>query len=105
MELNFLGLSFPSLSLLESIGFFKDEFDDYPILFVDKIDKKELKDIIERNSTFFDFITLGVKQKDDKLTLNEFHSYLLKGFQPQPRIFCGNRVENVILLEHPHFFE
>ena len=121
VELNFLGLFFSSLSLLESIGFFKDEFNDYPILFVDRIDKKELRDIIVKNPSFFDFITLGVKQKvekkddkkdgkkddqkDDKLTLNEFHSYLLKGFQPQPRIYCGNRVENVILLEHQHFLE
>jgi len=121
VELNFLGLYFFSLSLLESIGFFNDEFNDYPILFIDKVDKKELRDIIVKNPIFFDFITLGAKQKDDKkddkkvdkkdnkiddkLTLNEFHSYLLKGFQPQPRIYCGNRVENVILLEHLHFFE
>ena len=105
VERKFLGLDYNirSLSLNDAIGFFKDNFENFPILYADKIPKNDLRQIIEKNKDFFYFISED-KNKINAISLDDLYNYLLKGFSVAPRISCGySRRENIIYLEHPFF--
>ena len=100
VEKNFLGLdsNISSLSLNEAIRFFKDKFENFPILYSDKIPEKDLKEIIEKRGDFFDFISED-KKKMDSISFDDLYRYLLKGFSTPPRITCGyTRRENIIYM-------
>ena len=104
---NFLGLdnNISSLSLNEAFGFFKDEFKDFPILYIDKIPENDLKEIIKKRGEFFDFISED-KKKMDAISFDDLYSYLLKGISAPPRIACGyTRRENIIYIGHPFFLD
>ena len=94
-----------SLSLNEAIGFFKEKFENFPILYIDEIPENELREIIEKRGDFFDFISED-KEKMNAISFNDLNIYLLKGFSPLPRTYCGyTRRENIIYIEHPFFLD
>ena len=106
VETNFLGLevSISSLSLCDSMGYFRTKFEKYPILYDDQVPKEDLDIIIEKNPEFFDFICEKNNQIE-KISSNELYAYLLKGYQKPSRVKCGSRKENSIYLEHPYFLD
>ena len=98
----FLGLSNNrTLSLNESLGFFKSDFDKYPILYKGHISDNDLILIIKNNEELFDFIS--EENSLDKLTIEELGYYLNKGYKEKPRIICGNNSENAIFIEEPYY--
>jgi len=103
VEKELLGLSiFRSISLNQSLGLLKKDFNDAPILFKNQIPKKELEEIIISNSDFLEFNSEN--NKSDLITADDLFYYLLEGFSPQIRSSCGNRKENVIYIDNLNLF-
>ena len=98
VQKKFLGLKNNSISLNESIGFFKSEFKAYPILYKDEIPENELIEIINNNKEYFDFISENMEE--DKISIKELQEYLMKGFKVFTRFSCGSRRENAIYINN-----
>lgn len=98
VEQKLLGLTFRSISLNESLGFFKQDFEVSPIVFKNKISKDILQNIINNNKEFLELISAN--NESGKITVEDLYYYLLEGFTPQTRITCGNRRETAIYIEN-----
>ena len=99
MERNLLGLeTYYSLSLNQSFGFLKEDFENAPILFNNQIPKKVLEKLVNENIDFLELIPED--KKSDVITADDLYYYFLEGFAFQIRIHCGERRENAIYIDN-----
>ena len=97
VEQKLLGLTYRSISLRESLGFLKQDFEVSPIVFKNKIPKETLQNIINNNNELLDLIS--VNNEFGKITVEDLYYYLLEGFS-QVRVNCGSRRETAIYIEN-----
>ncbi len=99
VERNLLGLeTYYSLSLNQSFGFLKEDFENAPILFNNQIPKKVLEKLVNENIDFLELIPED--KKSDVITADDLYYYFLEGFAFQIRIHCGERRENAIYIDN-----
>ena len=99
VERELFGLkTYYSLSLNQSLGFLKEDFEDSPILFNNPIPKKVLEKIINKNIDFLEL--LPENKASDMINGDDLYYYLLEGFSPQIRTHCGERRENAIYIDN-----
>ena len=79
VERNLLGLeTYYSLSLNQSFGFLKEDFENAPILFNNQIPKKVLEKLVNENIDFLELIPED--KKSDVITADDLYYYFLEGF-------------------------
>lgn len=102
IEKNFLGLSRHNIiGFKEILGFFRNDFNDFPIVAENINEIKDFEKIIRSNSDYFDFVSISSVQNIDidKITLKTFACYLMEGYNTRGIISCGNIKCNAISLD------